>query len=215
MVIIHPNDPSTRFLTCITEELVGQKKTEITCIQWDLFPIEVNLDAIQKVDQCRTVLYMGHGGPEELNRGIDTSITVADAKRVFKNRKVILLSCNSADFLANMDNCYDVAIGFGNIPTSMQELNPADDLKYKHDNYRCISLYREGLVRIILSSLLEGCVVNSNFLELYHAIKLRINKAICNCSLSTDKSERLTGELLFELKKELTLIGNCQSLLVE
>jgi hypothetical protein len=102
-----------------------------------------------------------------------------------------------------------VGIGFGNIFTDESEvIEPQDQAKYGYDSYKCISVFRERLITLFKNSIVEAHLSNCSFLEFYHLLKLRINKTICSCSLSKDKTEHLVGELMYKLKKEMVLIGN-------
>ena len=135
-------------------------------------------------------------------------IGLEDAKQIFKGKKIILLSCFSSEFITSLNNEFNTAIGFGNILTSRAELSPYDYNKYNYDDFRCIDDFKSKLVELFKTSIIEAYTMNYTFLRLYNSLKLRINKIICQCSLSKDKTVQLVGDLMFDLKKEMTISGD-------
>lgn len=210
MVVIYPDDSSTKFLQPIIEGIYNNLKIEIDFHYVDLSPIESFLEKIREIDSTRTIIYMGHGDEDELNgnNGFDTAIPIHFARNAFKNKKIVLLSCLSADFIFNLKNYYQSAIGFGNIPTGSNELSPKDYIKYNYESFECITLFKKKLAILFKNSMVEAYLLDYTFLQLYNSLRLRINKAVANCSLSVDKTERLVGELMFDLKKEIKIFGN-------
>lgn len=211
MIIIYPDNSTIKFLAGIIAKVSERLEIKIDYPQLNLRKLDEVFSDIQKSSPSRSIIYLGHGTGEELNDKVDSTISIGDARRIFKGRKILLLSCNSSDFINSLNNQFEVGIGFGNIPTSKAELTPGDYKKYNYDDFKCISLFRESLVVLFANALIEAQQMNYTFRELYDSIKLRVNKAICRCSLSKDKNERLLGELLFDLRIEMHLTGNWQS----
>jgi hypothetical protein len=178
-------------------------------------PPESIFDLIANYDSSRTIIYLGHGTADEINvnTGIDSVIGIEDAKQIFKRKKIILLSCFSSEFINSLNNEFDVAIGFGNILSSRAELSYKDYTKYNHDDFKCIDTFKTRLVKLFKTSIIEAYSMNYTFLKLYNSLKLRVNKIISQCSLSKDKTEQLVGDLMFDLKKEMTFWGNSTLLL--
>lgn len=217
MVIVYPNDNSTRFLSSVVDGISSKLNIDIDYHYVNLEPIEFYLEKIQETDPSRTIIYMGHGGSDELNsnNGFDTAIPIQYARSTFKNKKIILLSCISTDFIANLKNNYQAAIGFGNIPTGPSELSPKDYKSYEEEAPKSILIFKEKLVNLFKNSIIEAYLLNHTFLDLYISLRLRINKEIANSSLSGDRTDRLVGELMFDLKKEMKLFGNYNTLVSE
>lgn len=206
MVAIFPKDPTTYFLHSIISFLV------IESVEPNWQSLENLVLNIQGKDHSRTILYLGHGSASEINTNIgdDLIIDSYHGKKIFQGKKIVLVSCYSAQFIERLSN-YSVAIGFGNIPTSFNELSQGTKAKYGEYSERGVDLFKQFFVEIIRISIENGKDSNSSFLVLYRLIKLRINKAISDCSFSTDPSYKLAGELLFELKKSMIVKGNVDS----
>lgn len=218
MVIIFPSDSSTAFLSNIIDGISAHLNIDVEYPQLHLFPIEETINKIREEDSTRTIIYLGHGTRAELNtaNGIDETITLHYAKRAFQKKKLILLSCFSSGFLENLNGEYNVAIGFGNIPTSKSELiNAAEYLKYQHENFKCLDDFKVRLAKIFKDSIIKAYKSKYTFIELYNYMRLLINKSICNCSLSVDEKELLVGELMFHLKREMKLFGNQNALVFD
>lgn len=217
MIIIYPSDKTTNILARIVSGITGQLKIELECFDFNYDNPQNTFDLIKNSDPFRTIIYLGHGTSNELNtnNGIDNIITVYDAKRMFKGKKVILLSCFSSKFLDNLHNQFDVAIGFGNILSSRDELihQSVEYYKYKHDDFKSIDIFIEKLVSLFKDSIIEAYILNYTFLQLFNSLKLRINKTVSQSSLSRDKTDRLIGELMFKLKNEMKLFGNSKAII--
>lgn len=215
MIIINPSDPSIKFLN----EIIETAKRTISCEIDKVMPekYKTTLDLINSSHKSKTLLFLGHGFSEGLYGGC----YVAEGKQVllrkdkaevlFKDKKVILFSCRSSEFIATFSETFEVAIGFGDIKTTKDDLTSKHDKK-KYRDLNSIRIFRESLVNLFISSFVESSEMKYTFLEYYNSLKLRINKCICKFSLSEDPNERLAGELMFELKKEMILVGNSNAL---
>jgi hypothetical protein len=209
MIVIFPSDPSTKFLAEIVEGIT--KKTNIEIELPTLTTYEDAEKFIEQANVSKTIIYLGHGTSDHLEAGsgLNPVLTSHAAKKIFKNKKLILFSCYSSDFLSSLDNIFLSAIGFGNIRTSQAELNSYDSELYKHNGYEPIRFFREQLIRLFLKSIIEAYENKYSFIQLYNSLKLRINKIICSNSLSKeDETAYLVGKLMCDLKKEMMCIGN-------
>lgn len=210
MIVIYPSDPTTNFLNSIIfDDAIKQNiKEQYTVFHEDNF--EDSLDMVAKHDSVNTILFLGHGTSDDLKMSNNVSFTSEYATSIFNSKKLILVSCYSADFLEALNGKFEVGIGFGNIIESRVELSPADYIKYNHEDFRCIDLFRLNFVKILKLTLAECYSSNFTFLQLYYSLKLRINKIVSQCSLSNDKTMRLTGLLMYDLKTSMVLKGNCK-----
>jgi hypothetical protein len=210
MIIIYPNDSTTQFLSGIVNRISSTQQIKIDCPQLHLQKHEDTVYSIKNSDSSRTIVYLGHGTEYELNGGMDSTFSTSDGRYMFKGKKILLISCNSAGFINSLKNQFEVGIGFGNIPSSVAEFVPGKREKYGTNDSKCLTLFKDALVRIFADSLIETFQNNETFQQLYYSIKLRINKIICLCALSKDVNEQLLGELLLDLKNEMRLVGNRQ-----
>ncbi len=210
MIVIYPKDETTTFLSDIISELIEKAIAKIDFPPSESYSREEITTFLLASDSGRSILYLGHGTSSEIYYYIrkDGALGPDDAKRIFKNRKLIFLSCRSAEYLIAIKDNAKVGIGFGNILSHKREVTDPKDKKYEYDSYRCIDIFRDKLITLFKICITESYLSNYTYLQFYNALKLRINKIICSCSLSKDTTERLVGELMFDLRREMILVGN-------
>lgn len=218
MIIIYPTDPSTKFLKEIVLRITELIGSDINNAMPDEYSETLNF--LESKEDSETILFLGHGYSKGLyggcyvTEGRQVLINQEVANVIFKNKKVILFACRSSELIANMNETFNVAIGFGNIKTEKEDLlNQKEKKKYRDHN--CLRIFRESLVRMFSNSITESIINEHNFKQFHNALKLRINKSICHFSLSNEPNNILAGELMFELKKEILLLGNIKSKLIE
>jgi hypothetical protein len=214
MIVIYPFDNSTNFLNSIVIEDIIKSHIKDIHRNFSEENFVESLELVAEADSTNTIVYLGHGSSEELQMNINLSLNLDYAASIFSNKKLLLISCYSADFLNALNNKFEAGIGFGNIIDSKVDLGPADYVQYNHEDFKCIYEFRAKFVALLKNSLIEGYSNNYSFLELYNSLRIRINKIISQCSLSNDKTMRLTGLLMFDLKKNMVLKGNWNALLI-
>ena len=204
MIAILPKDNTTYFLYDIISNL------EIEIIDPHFLSSESLFDKIRSHPKSSSIIYLGHGTASEINTntGPDTSIDAYAAKKMFYQRKIIFISCYSSTFITAIKEKIEVGIGFGNIPSSIEELSKRKRENYYQESSDAINLFKGFVVDIFKSSFHESVAFNHVYIDLYSAIRLRINKKLSFCSLSKERTYRLVGELLFELKNEMRLFGD-------
>jgi hypothetical protein len=214
MIVIYPPDSTINFLEPI-----------LTKISPNIFKLyredssEKSFGTLTKFPNINVIIFLGHGNDVNLfgvdQNGIqEAQLHKNDAKEKFKNKKIICLSCKSSEYLSYIKEEFEVAIGFGNIITDKKEAinNVGDYVKYNYNDFKCIEIFRDRLVVLFANTMNDAFHYNLSFIQLFNLLRLRINKSICNSSLSSDKEERLAGELMFDLKKEMRLMGNFNAL---
>ncbi len=213
MIVIYPFDNSTKFLNpVIIDDVIKSNIKNIHTHFSDETFVE-SFEIIADSESTSTILYLGHGSSDELQMNANLGLTSDYASLIFTNKKLLLVSCYSADFLVALSNKFEVGIGFGNIIDSKVDLGPADYVRYNFEDFKCIYEFRSQFVTLLKNSLVEAYTGNYTFFQLYTAFKLRINKNISQCSLSKDKTARLVGLLMFDLKKNMVLKGNSKAFL--
>lgn len=218
MIIIYPSDPSTQFLKEIVHKIKVLISTEINEAKPNEYPETVEFLRSKSVSE--TVLFLGHG----FSNGLYGGCYVAAGRQVlfnreianelFRDKKVVLFACRSSELIESMKETFNVAIGFGNIKTAKEDLQDKREKK-KYSDHNSLRIFRERLVILFSNSITESIMKEYNFKQFYNSLKLRINKNICLLSLSHEPNERLAGELMFELKRDILLIGNTQAKLTE
>lgn len=199
ILIIHSLDDTTKFLLPFQENfpnfyIVLENNDERS--KYDI----TNKISLQKEDSI--IIFLGHGttlgllAPEEnlfIDKGIGDSI--------FSNKNILLLSCKSNQFITALKT-YKQAIGFGDIPSSKEEISYEDECKLTEDD---IERFNNTYVNAIIKSLellLAGKII---FSELPKYIEFYINKEINNILLNKSKENRRElAKLLFKFKNEMT-----------
>jgi len=214
MIIVYPSDPSTVFLKEIVSSITKISCPDVNKVLPDEY--EETITFINSIEKDRTILFLGHGYSEGLYGGCYIAegrqilLDRKTADSIFRNRKIILLSCRSSELIASINETFNVAIGFGNIKAESKDLIGRKEKKKYRDN-NCLKIFRESLVELFSNSIVE-CIANKySYQQFYNSLKLRMNKYVCIFSMSCNKNERLAGELIYELKKEMIVVGNTMS----
>jgi len=129
-----------------------------------------------------------------INKGLELNI--------FKDLELLCLSCKSSEMLYN--NLDFNNIGFGDMPTQIEEIQGARELEstaYHGVENSTIEKYRETLVSIMSNSVYEWLEFEYSIRILKNRIKIRINKAITEIKLSTNDLGLIS--LLKEMKNDI------------
>jgi predicted RNA-binding protein YlqC (UPF0109 family) len=215
--IIHPNDKTTDFLENIYQPIL------------DIFPEEIKIfrisDNTKSLEYClKTILncpenssffFLGHGAshclhcvPEE--EKILTPVFVSQGNlNQFNKHNIFSLSCESSDFFSRNRNLLKNAIGFGYIPSDFEEIK---SLRESEANFLSgitkndIEIFSELLVNIMRCSIFDYILDGLSFRELFHRIRLRINKCIVKMLLEQPANIQVV-EQLYTLKNDILLVN--------
>ncbi len=211
--VIYAFDETTRFMSVFIDYFYD-----------NLFVIEASVDSIkesisflEKIPAESLIVFLGHGHstglytPEseyfERNIFIDSTL----ANDVFKDKLVILLTCNSNQFIKKIKN-YKYIIGFGNILSSIKEVSleaeivtgkfrdlTKDDIEYFNNSY-CQAVI--GAINKFQSGLYK-------FTDLPKLIEFYINQRLNETLLKKEISNRIEiAKLLFEFRNEMIIVKN-------
>ena len=210
MFLIFPNDRSTEFLKSVVdkaEELISNLII-IKCSASD----ESYSDAIEQlknISKGETVIFIGHGCPTKLYGGENKSFSkkeLISLKNVslFKDVKLILMACNSSDFIRSsrkMRN-FSEALGFGLLPSDMNEL--AKNKKIRELNLTELEINKFKEILIDLFSRIIDLVANfdKSIEELKFFVSTYISVLINNLIGKGNMTN--VAKLLFYVRKELT-----------
>lgn len=213
LFFIHALDETTSFLSIFQEHF-----------QSNFFIIEPNKDSVdnsikylQEIPKHSIVVFLGHGHstglytPESDNFEKYTFVDNSNGNDLFANKKVILLSCRSSEFISRI-NLSNQIIGFGNILSSVEELGveasletgyyrdlSADDINYFNSSY-CFAII------IALKLFKSG---NYLFNDIPVLIEFLVNKKINETLLNKTISNRVEiARLLFEFRNEMLFLKN-------
>lgn len=167
------------------------------------------LEQLSKLSERSLIIFLGHGSSEIL-KGASFSgyeqenfIDNQQAKYLFSNHDVFLLSCNSSDFLKTFSS-YNSSIGFGNILSSMEEVEVERRFRDINIDTEDIEIFKFAFVNAVQSVLIILNENKINFSELSIFIRYYINKEINKILLCKENPNRTEiAKLLFEFRDEM------------
>ena len=199
ILIVHALDRTTQFLLPFKEEFPN--------FYWEVNNIHDTLDEIAKKTENSVIVFLGHGHSTGLYAPNDRDNIFIDKNKgneLFINKNILLLSCNSNQFIENL-NTYRQIIGFGDILSSMEEVR----IRSESEANICISdedikwfnnTYIQSIIKT-LKHLLKGQI---EFSEVAKYIEFYINKEINR--ILRDKTiinRKERAKLLFEFKNDM------------
>jgi hypothetical protein len=208
IILIHPQDPSTSFLEAI-----------ISFLERGNFPVKVfkpgsqptNLNA--EIEACYEegdiLVFLGHGSSRELygsaNEQQEKTILFStdQAASFFSNKKNILLACRSAELLINANPSGEY-VGFGDLPTSIEEVLGARELSTPYYlrglEDATLALFRNVLIEMMIDAFKFSKDTHS-LRTFYLALRYSLNRALTR--IATSKSiPLLQKQLLFQIIQE-------------
>jgi len=216
--IIYPQDETTKFLLEIPQRITDKLGKEIvkiiTILASDNSYAEclVNIEAIPANS---IVLFMGHGQADKL-WGAESesfkkkSFISKSQSKIFAEKYLFLLSCNSNEFLKGTFTFSKVisSIGFGSLPTEMTEVENSKRLIEQGVNETVITQYKATIVELVATSFSDMMEKKYSFSQLSNNFMLRLNKKISQVILDdiTNKENRILADLLFQMKSEMVFI---------
>ncbi|WP_405376874.1 hypothetical protein [Nonlabens sp. Asnod3-A02] len=237
VLIIHPYDKSTSFLDRIKNHLLAEFHDSVH--YFSIKPNERShkecLEVIKKFSGNGLLLFMGHGksnclyGAKADNYGTlenelikaeqpdsyfyeDNFINIHNIE-VFNEKKIISLSCNSNAQLGkkSVENGAKVFLGFGDLPTSIEELKEqGEESKNGISLGKIEQALKTEINDIIKKSIRIGINKDYNFLELVKLIQFITNQKISHYLVNQKKlSERkLIANYLYTFKQEIKVYGD-------
>lgn len=210
-------DDSTSFLSVFQKEF-----------QEDFFVIEPNKESVdnslkflQSVPENSIVVFLGHGHSTGLNTPESnvfekyTFIDKSNGNELFVNKKVILLSCRSSEFISKITLAEEI-IGFGNILSSPEEMRIEADLETGH--FRDLSkddinYFNNSYCSAIINALNNFKKNSYSFNQLPILIEFYINQKINETLLDKSTKNRVElAKLLFEFRNEMLYNKNSKAL---
>ena len=204
LLIVHALDETTKFLLPF--------KNEFLKFYWEIKAGHSNIqDTLNKISQKpknSVIVFLGHGHSIGLYPPNDRDNIFIDkdkGNKLFTNKNILLLSCNSNQFIEKLKT-YKHIIGFGNILSSMKEVNIEADFtgNIRDIDDKDIEWFNNTYIQSITKSLkhlLKGQIV---FSEVAKYIELYINKEINQ--ILRDKTiinRKERARLLFEFKNDM------------
>lgn len=203
-VCIFPSDPSTDFLLPLYETLC-----DMGWQGWHGDSLTDGQDAFTLLESAEYVIFLGHGSSGVLygspkDGELTSWISKENVDVLLRGKKLLLLSCNSAQFCETYS--LNSAIGFGNMPTGM--LDVKNEIEFNPDfpnlEQADIDIYNAGLVRSLQRAF--GIEDMEDIERLYSEIQLYANVEIVECLLNRSTNNfREIASLLQDYKNECIL----------
>jgi hypothetical protein len=206
-------DPSTDFLIEIIENF---KKNGI---EYNLTEIQANdesyqntLDTISNFNTNSNVIFLGHGQSDQLYGGemLDNypkkPIVKLNEMGIFKAQNLFLLACDSSSLLKSSFRFSKTnkSIGFGGLPTSIEEIEDDRKLSSEGISEETIEKFKTAIVDVVSSSLSNYLLHETDdFIHLKDNLVLQIDEKINNAIL-VEKNRNL-GDLLFKMRNEMVI----------
>lgn len=213
LYFIHALDKTTSFLTVFREHFGESFYT----IEPNETSVKNSIEYIQEIPENSIVVFLGHGHstglytPEASSFEKYIFIDKFNVNELFINKKVILLSCRSSEFVTKI-NLANQIIGFGNILSSTDELMVEADLEtgvYRNLSEDDINFFNSAYCFAIINALKNYKKGSYNFKQLPNLIEFYINQKINEILLKKDIKNRVEiARLLFEFRNEMLFLKN-------
>ena len=206
ILIVHALDETTQFLLPFKEEFPE--------FYWEVKAdsnIQHTLNEISQKSENSIIVFLGHGHSTGLYAPNDKDNIIINkdiANEIFTNKNILLLSCNSNQFIEKLET-YKHIIGFGDILSSIEEVR----IRSEYEANICISdedikWFNNTYIQSIIKTLRHLLKAKIEFSEVSKYIEFYINKEI-NIILrdKTIINRKERAKLLFEFKNEM--LFNC------
>ena len=161
------------------------------------------------VNDADTLIFLGHGDSESLYASALDGYKLFDKDSIDKlaDKQLFLLACNSADLIKRFR--LSNAIGFGKLPTSIDDVRNWKDLHSihiedltKHD----ITIYNNALVNIISNSVSPETILDYSLLHQRLQFQTSVEIAKCLTLHKHNEHYRKIADLLFYMQKDIRIL---------
>lgn len=217
--IIYPIDQTTDFLEEIIDHLYAETKSDIK-----LYRLETVMDHLNFIDDAEnifpdncTIMFMGHGMSNALSGSVIGKESYGpfiseNQLSVFKNKKVILLSCRSSQYLYKYGRecSLKAGLGFPNLITDPYEiLYPDEPDRVNGILQPDIDAFKRILINTVKFSIEEYINDELSFYQLYKRIKLRSQRELMKFYNGNPKSGKLPlGKMIYDFNDGMFLLEN-------
>ncbi len=207
--IIISIDPSTQFLFEIINNL---KKIVLEFKVLEIHPNEESyaktLDEISNFEKKSQIIFLGHGqsnqlyGGESLNLFPKKAFVKFNEMNIFQEQNLFLLACDSASLIKSSFRQSKVikSIGFGGLPTSLEEVEKDKKLSAEGISEQTIEDFKNEIINTVSIAL---ALHHKDFNRLSDYLTLLIDQRINNAILV--KKDRNLADLLFKMRYEMVI----------
>ncbi len=207
--IIISIDPSTQFLFEIVDKL---RHYSTNCNVYEIHPNDESyskiFDIICSLERNSRVLFLGHGQSNQLYGGecLDSfpkkPFIKLSEMSVFKEQHLFLLACDSAELIKSSfrQSKMSKSIGFGGLPTSMEEVEKDKKLSSGGISEQTIEDFKSEIVCTVSKAI---SLHYQDFNKLSDYLTLLLDQRINNSVLV--KKDRNLADLLYRMRYEMVI----------
>lgn len=184
----------------------------IKCNVYEIHPNDESysktFDIVSSLERNSRVLFLGHGQSNQLYGGecLETfpkkPFIKLNEMSVFKDQYLFLLACDSADLIKSSfrNSKMSKSIGFGGLPTSMEEVEKDKKLSSEGISEQTIEDFKNEIVYTVSNAIL---LHYQDFNKLSDYLTLLLDQRINNAVLV--KKNRNLADLLYKMRYEMVL----------
>jgi hypothetical protein len=204
---VHSLDETTDFLNVFHKNF----SNNFYIIEPNKESVKESIIFISKIPDNAIVVFLGHGHstglytPQTKEFQKEIFINSTNGNLLFKNKKVILLSCNSNQFVRRLES-FESIIGFGNIISSMSEVSIEAEQTgiYRKVDQKDIDNFNSSYCEAIILALKLAKNNSIKFEDIPKIVEFSINKKITSLLLNkTNENRTEITELYYEFRNEM------------
>ena len=204
-VCIYPEDLTTDFLLPLYEHICNNMHA--VGIHTDTTDEDDSLDKIyEEIKDAEVVIFLGHGTSQKLYGSRCDNVVFEEANQeLLHDKRLLLLSCNSNQFIHNYG--LENAIGFGFLPTSLDDVRQTRKLHeicVEDLDKKDVDSFNTSLVQAFVSTMSDEAL--SDFHLFKERLKFNISKEIVQCLVKRDTPNfRTVADELYYICKDMII----------
>ena len=212
LYFIYPKDETTEFLEPIYLEVLNAFGEEIvTLISFEKNSYKENFDLVRELPSGSNIIFIGHGRDNRLYGLFDESFTPfieSNKMWVFNEKNLFALACESTHLLTYCFHRTSIShsIGFGNLPTSTEEVDEIKKIKHLNITDDDIDEFKSIIVEVASLSIIKFYKESLCFSHIYKHLRLLLNKKMNNVVLVS--KNRNVAELIFQMLADMSYLRN-------
>ncbi|RZK26648.1 MAG: hypothetical protein EOO43_02185 [Flavobacterium sp.] len=216
---VFPKDETTDFLQEVIDHIIDNTEANVTIHRLSTVDEHVNFfaNAQTLIPRNATIMFMGHGMSYAVSGAHTPDLTYGpyvseNQLSIFKDRKVVLLTCRSNEYLNNygLESGLKAGIGFPNLITDDYELiHPDEPERVNGVTNQNVKDFRRCLLDIIKFSLEDYINLELSFYQLFKRIQIRVQRHLIGFYTNNRNLGKLPyGKMLYDLNHGIEFIGN-------
>lgn len=210
---IHPIDNSSEFLAQIYLKVAESIGTNNICVFSFKGDHEYRKE-IEGLPRNSNIVFLGHGRADRLYGVLADSnapYVSANEMHIFNDQNFLALACKSSELLKGTHKATNLksAIGFGNLPTSDEEVRSIRNMRSQVIKDEDIVAFKEVIVKCISLSIIATFQRGYGYEYLYPYLRLLLNREIRAAVLDSKRSE--VADLIFQMLNQMDYFCVSQS----